>query len=119
VIIDIKTGKVPVTAADAEVHPQLAAYQLAVLLGAFEGKNVPGGAKLVYVAKSNNKTGSTQREQAPLDDDSGKQWLELVRSVAQSAAGPEYQASENSDCDRCPARGSCPIRPEGRQVTGP
>jgi superfamily I DNA/RNA helicase/RecB family exonuclease len=119
VIIDIKTGKVPVTAADAELHPQLAAYQLAVLLGAFEGKQVPGGAKLVYVAKSNNKTGSTQREQAPLDDDSGKHWLELVRSVAESAAGPVYEASENSDCDRCPARGSCPIRPEGRQVTGP
>jgi len=119
VIIDIKTGKVPVTAAEAELHPQLAAYQLAVLLGAFEGKPEPGGAKLVYVAKSNNKTGSTQREQAPLNDDSGRQWLELVRSVAASASGPEYQASENTDCDRCPARGSCPIRPEGRQVTGP
>jgi RecB family exonuclease len=119
VIIDIKTGKVPVTAADAELHPQLAAYQLAVLLGAFDGKNTPGGAKLVYVAKSHNKTGSTQREQAPLDDESGRQWLELVRSVAASASGPEYQANENSDCDRCPARGSCPLRPEGRQVTGP
>jgi superfamily I DNA/RNA helicase/RecB family exonuclease len=119
VIVDIKTGKVPVTAADAELHPQLAAYQLAVLLGAFDGKNEPGGAKLVYVAKSNNKTGSTERAQAPLDDDSGKHWLELVRSVAGSASGPEYPANENSDCDRCPAKGSCPIRPEGRQVTGP
>jgi superfamily I DNA/RNA helicase/RecB family exonuclease len=119
VIVDIKTGKVPVTAAEAELHPQLAAYQLAVLLGAYDGKNVPGGAKLVYVAKSNNKTGSTQREQAPLDGDSGRQWLELVRSVAASASGPEYEATENTDCDRCPARGSCPIRPEGRQVTGP
>jgi RecB family exonuclease len=119
VIIDIKTGKVPVTAAEAELHPQLAAYQLAVLLGAFDGKPVPGGAKLVYVAKSNNKTGSTQRVQAPLDDDSGRHWLDLVRSVAASASGPGYQANENTDCDRCPARGSCPIRPEGRQVTGP
>ncbi|EME57414.1 ATP-dependent helicase [Amycolatopsis decaplanina] len=119
VVIDIKTGKVPISAADAEQHPQLAAYQLAVLLGAVEGGSKPGGARLVYVAKSNNKTGSTQREQAPLDEDGGKQWLELVRSAAGSAAGPEYGVTENPDCDRCPARGCCPLRPEGRQVTGP
>ncbi|MEC3982718.1 PD-(D/E)XK nuclease family protein, partial [Amycolatopsis sp. H20-H5] len=119
VIVDIKTGKVPVTASEAELHPQLAAYQLAVLLGAIDGTVEPGGARLVYVAKSNNKTGAAQREQAPLDEDGGKQWLELVRSAAASAGGPDYQANENPDCDRCPARGCCPLRPEGRQVTGP
>ncbi len=119
VIIDIKTSKVPVSAADAEAHPQLAAYQLAVLLGAVKDGRKPGGAKLVYVAKSHIRTGATQRQQEPLDDDSGKRWLELVHKVATSASGPEYQAHENSDCDRCPARGSCPLRPEGRQVTGP
>jgi superfamily I DNA/RNA helicase/RecB family exonuclease len=118
VIVDLKTGKTPVTAADAELHPQLAAYQLSVLLGAFGKDKRPGGAKLVYLAKSNNKTGATQREQPALDDDSGKRWLDLVREVATSASGPEYQANENVDCDRCPARGSCPLRPEGRQVTG-
>ncbi|MER6899951.1 ATP-dependent DNA helicase, partial [Amycolatopsis sp. NPDC000740] len=119
VIVDIKTGKVPVSGADAEKHPQLAAYQLAVLLGAVEGKNTPGGAKLVYVAKGNNKTGATQRDQPPMDEGSGREWLELVRSAAAAAVGPDYQAHENADCDRCPARGCCPLRPEGRQVTGP
>ncbi|MFI5612368.1 ATP-dependent helicase [Amycolatopsis sp. NPDC051903] len=119
VIVDIKTGKVPVSGADAEQHPQLAAYQLAVLLGAIEGKNTPGGARLVYVAKSNAKTGATQRDQPPLDEDGGRQWLDLVRSAAAAAAGPGYEAQENPDCDRCPARGCCPLRPEGRQVTGP
>ncbi|WP_312871857.1 ATP-dependent helicase [Amycolatopsis acididurans] len=118
VIVDLKTGKTPVTANDAELHPQLAAYQLSVLLGAFGKDKRPGGAKLVYLAKSHNKTGATQRAQPPLDDDSGKRWLDLVRQVAESATGPEYQANENTDCDRCPARGSCPLRPEGRQVTG-
>nr|WP_312867905.1 ATP-dependent DNA helicase [Amycolatopsis pithecellobii] len=118
VIVDLKTGKNAVTAADAELHPQLAAYQLSVLLGAFgEGKQ-PGGAKLVYLAKSNTKTGATQREQPPMDGEGGRRWLELVRELAVSASGPGYQASENSDCDRCPAKGSCPLRPEGRQVTG-
>ena len=118
VIVDIKTGKVPVSGTDAETHPQLAAYQLAVLLGAIEGKNVPGGARLVYVAKANNKTGSTERAQPPMEPETGKQWLDLVRSAAASAVGPDYQAQENPDCDRCPARGCCPLRPEGRQVPG-
>jgi len=117
VIIDIKTSKVPVSAQDAQLHPQLAAYQLAVLLGAFENGRKPGGAKLVYVAKTNLKTGATQRQQEPLDEASGKQWLELVHTVAKSAIGPNYPVTENSECDRCPARSSCPLRPEGRQVT--
>ncbi|HJQ46231.1 MAG TPA: ATP-dependent DNA helicase [Amycolatopsis sp.] len=118
VIIDLKTGKNAVTGADAEEHPQLAAYQLSVVLGAFgEGKR-PGGAKLVYLAKANAKTGAAEREQPPLDDDSGGRWLEKMQQVATSATGPEYQATENADCDRCPARGTCPLRPEGRQVTG-
>nr|WP_236796013.1 ATP-dependent DNA helicase [Amycolatopsis sp. GM8] len=118
VIIDLKTGKNAVSASDAEEHPQLAAYQLSVLLGAFGDDKKPGGAKLVYLAKANNKTGATQREQPPLDEESGQRWLELVRDVAASASGPGYRADENTDCDRCPARGSCPLRPEGRQVTG-
>ncbi|GAB2753773.1 ATP-dependent helicase [Amycolatopsis magusensis] len=120
VIVDIKTGKTPVTATDAEQHPQLAAYQLAVLLGAFGDLGTePGGAKLVYVAKANKKTGATERQQAPLDEETGPTWLELVRRAAGSAAGPGFEARENADCPRCPARGSCPVRPEGRQVTGP
>jgi len=118
VIIDLKTGKTPVTAAEAELHPQLAAYQLSVLLGAFGDAGAqPGGAKLVYLAKSHNKHGATQRSQPPLDGEAGRRWLELVQQAAASATGPEYQAEENTDCDRCPGKGSCPIRPEGRQVT--
>ena len=117
VIIDLKTGKTPVTAADAEANPQLAAYQLSVLLGAFGEDKSPGGARLVYLAKSHNRTGATQRAQPALDDEGGRRWLELVRKLATSASGPEYQANENTDCDRCPGKGSCPLRPEGRQVT--
>ncbi|PXY32479.1 ATP-dependent helicase [Prauserella muralis] len=121
VIVDIKTGKNAVSAADAERHPQLAAYQLALMLGAFagQGDRKPGGARLVYVAKGHNKTGAAQREQPPLDDEAGQEWLELVLQAAAATAGPEYTANENPDCDRCPGRGACPLRPEGRQVTGP
>ena len=129
VVVDLKTSKSPVSAKDAEQHPQLAAYQLAVLLGAFEQHlaksdgagqaRQPGGARLVYVAKSHAKTGAGQREQPPLDDDGQVHWLRLVRDAAKATAGPAYEAKENADCDRCPARSSCPARPEGRQVTGP
>nr|WP_255375370.1 ATP-dependent DNA helicase [Saccharomonospora sp. CUA-673] len=124
VVVDLKTGKTAVSAKDAEQHPQLAAYQLAVLLGAFEQQQAgqartPGGARLVYVAKSNTKTGAGEREQPPLDADGQVHWLRLVRDAATATAGPAYQAKENADCDRCPARSSCPARPEGRQVTGP
>ncbi|WP_253866071.1 ATP-dependent helicase [Prauserella halophila] len=141
VVVDLKTGKSAVSGKDAEQHPQLAAYQLAVLLGAFEHHlktthstatqptttqptttqptTKPGGAKLVYVAKSHNKTGSSEREQPPLDEHGEVHWLRLVREAAAATAGPVYEARENQDCDRCPARSSCPARPEGRQVTGP
>ncbi|PRX44188.1 superfamily I DNA/RNA helicase [Prauserella shujinwangii] len=120
VIVDVKTSKSAVSAGDAEKHPQLAAYQLATLLGAFaEHGREPGGARLVYVAKANQKTGATVRDQPALDDESGREWLALVRAAAASAAGPGYAAHENADCDRCPGRGACPLRPEGRQVTGP
>jgi superfamily I DNA/RNA helicase/RecB family exonuclease len=119
VIVDLKTGKNPVSAAEAEQHPQLAVYQLAALLGAFDAGDKPGGARLVYLAKANTKTGATQRDQPALDEETAQTWLELVRAAATSTTGPEYRANENTDCDRCPGRRACPIRPEGRQVTGP
>lgn len=118
VIVDLKTGKSPVSRADAEQHNQLGAYQLAALLGAFrDTTSEPGGARLVYVAKSNQKEGAAAREQTALDAASGREWLRLVRDAAEASRGPTYTARENPDCARCPGRGACPLRPEGRQVT--
>ena len=118
VIIDIKTGKSPVSAADAAEHPQLAVYQLAVAYGAFEkhGRE-PGGARLLYVSKANNKTGATERNQEPVSGELREQWLGIVRDAAAATVGPEYQAFENPDCPRCPVRTACPLHPSGRQVT--
>ena len=118
VVIDIKTGKNPVTRKAAQEHAQLAVYQLAVALGAFSElglDSTPGGARLLYVGKQ-TKAGPTELTQAPLDAEGLRQWLTAVRAAAESSTGPEFTATESSDCNRCPARTSCPMHESGRQV---
>ena len=120
VVIDLKTSKSPVAKDAAAEHPQLAVYQLATLLGAFSGhKGHTGGARLLYVGKPNAKTGATVREQPALDEETARRWLNEVRKAAVDTVGPTYPVRENVDCSRCPSRSACPLRPEGRQVTGP
>jgi RecB family exonuclease len=118
VVIDIKTGKNPPTRAAAEQHPQLAVYQLAAALGAFDDLGLstePGGARLLYLAKQTKK-GPTELVQQPLDEPAVNEWLTVVRDAASACTGPEYTATVNSDCDRCPARTTCPVHSQGRQV---
>ncbi|MFB9907410.1 ATP-dependent helicase [Allokutzneria oryzae] len=120
VVVDVKTGRTPVSRAEAEEHPQLAVYQLAVALGAFSKlglSNEPGGARLLFVSKEDKKTGAAERVQPPLDEQAIKAWTDVVHAAAASCVGPEYAATENADCSRCPARTCCPIQPSGRQVT--
>jgi superfamily I DNA/RNA helicase/RecB family exonuclease len=119
VVVDIKTSKNPVTRQEGEEHPQLAVYQLASALGGFTHIGLgtePGGARLLYVAREDKKTGAVERSQAPLDEQGVRTWLEAVQEAGVSSVGPVYTANENSDCTRCPARTSCPIHPSGRQV---
>src|SRR5262249_26587083 len=55
VVIDIKTGKTPVSKDDAQQHAQLAMYQLAIAEGLLDAGGPgaePGGARLVYVGKT-------------------------------------------------------------------
>lgn len=52
VIVDVKTGKSPVTKDDAQQHAQLAVYQLAVAEGLVPAGDEPGGARLVYPART-------------------------------------------------------------------
>jgi RecB family exonuclease len=118
VVVDIKTGKNPPTRAKARENPQLAVYQLAVSLGAFGELDVsaePGGARLLYVAKQ-TRGKPAELVQEPLDKEALQSWLEVVRDAAEASIGPAYRAAENDGCDRCPARTSCPLHDEGRQV---
>lgn len=72
-----------------------------------------GGAELVYL-----RSGSPQvRQQPPLSPEAAAQWQHIVRESAEWLAVSITPAQENRFCERCPVRSSCPLQPEGRQVT--
>ena len=51
VIVDVKTGKTPVTKDDAQRHAQLAAYQLAVAEGLFRLMAYSSAGRLLYSSR--------------------------------------------------------------------
>ncbi|WP_231971393.1 PD-(D/E)XK nuclease family protein, partial [Mycobacterium sp. E3198] len=112
VIVDIKTGKTPVSKDDAQQHAQLALYQLAVAEGMIAAGEEPGGARLVYVGKA-GAGGATVREQDPLTAAARDEWRDLVRLAADATAGPQFVARRNDGCAHCPIRPSCPAHAEG------
>ena len=116
VIVDVKTGKTPVSKDDAQQHAQLAMYQLAVaegLLPAFQtGLTSPAARRLVYPGKT-GAAGATQREQDPLTPQARDHWRDLVRQAADATAGPQFIARRNDGCSHCPVRPSCPAHAGG------
>jgi RecB family exonuclease len=118
VITDFKTGSTVPSIADGQAHPQLAVYQLAVALGALAGhvgglEPELGGAELVYVAGGTPRV----REQAPQSREAQQEWRDRLGQLAADSVGPTYLARSGAHCERCPVRSSCPLQPEGRQVT--
>ena len=117
-VVDLKTGS-QVTGQQAEMNPQLAAYQLAVDDGAFQGLPegaTSAGAMLLYVGANGAKDG-TRKRQAALDEDRTEWAAGLIDGVAETMAASTFRATRNDDCRRCPVRSSCPVQPEGGQVT--
>ncbi|MGW4330625.1 ATP-dependent helicase [Nocardia sp. NPDC004573] len=129
VIVDVKTGKSPITKQAAVDHAQLATYQVAAAAGALDAPaesgsadaeaatGEPGGARLVYVAKPSKVEGATQRMQPPLDAEALEHWRDTIHQAAASTQGPSYLAMRNDGCRHCPVAGSCPVQDRGRQVT--
>jgi superfamily I DNA/RNA helicase/RecB family exonuclease len=107
VIVDVKTGKTPVSKDDAQRHAQLAMYQLAVAEGLVPQGDEPGGARLVYLGRT-GPGGATEREQDPLTQETREEWRDLIRQVAAATAGPQFVARINDGCSHCPLRPSCP-----------
>ena len=115
VVVDIKTGKTPVSKDDAQQHAQLAMYQLAIAEGMLPPGPAgaePGGARLVYLGKT-GAAGATEREQDPLTPGARDEWRRLVRQAAGATAGPQFIARRNVGCTHCPIRPSCPAYVSG------
>ncbi|HEY4993283.1 MAG TPA: ATP-dependent DNA helicase, partial [Nakamurella sp.] len=72
-----------------------------------------GGAELVYLRSGT----PTVRHQPALDQAAAIGWRTTVRDAAERLASSASTAQENRYCDRCPVRSSCPLQPQGRQVT--
>ena len=71
VVVDVKTGKTPVSKDDAQRHAQLAMYQLAIAEGLLPQGDSPGGGRLVYLGRT-GAAGPTERAQDALTADAAR-----------------------------------------------
>ena len=114
-VVDFKTGKA--TGHDAaKENIQLACYQLAVILNAFEKKfDNPevSGSHLVFLGHETKEIATRERGPIIVEDISTH-----LDSVAQKMSSPVFIARENEFCGNCPVRPSCPLHLEGRSVIG-
>ncbi|MGN7199118.1 ATP-dependent helicase [Arthrobacter sp. SAFR-044] len=124
VVVDLKTGKRQPGKDELSRHPQLGAYQAAVLAGGFDagsggGQGLSGGAVLAQLGTSAKSPAIQQQE--PLDPQ--ENWaMDMVKEAAAVMGGSEFTARHD------PAKGShgghgcrlpevCPLCVRGRQVT--
>ncbi len=137
VIVDLKTGKRQPGKAEVAKHPQLGAYQAAVLRGGFQdagtGKStadagtlagspngvVPGGAVLAQLGTKTKSPGVQQQD--PLDPSDN--WAEnLVNEAAALMAGATFEARHDPSKGGhgghgCRLPDICPLCARGKQVT--
>jgi superfamily I DNA/RNA helicase/RecB family exonuclease len=124
-VVDLKTGKRPITAPEVLENPQLGTYQLAVEGGALrdaegrplliEGERC-AEATLVYLGKGSK--GPEIRTQPRLTaDESGASWAsQTIADAADTMAATTFEARDNNLCRVCALTRSCPIKPQGRRV---
>jgi superfamily I DNA/RNA helicase len=125
VIVDLKTGKRQPGKADLSRHPQLGAYQAAVLAGGFRdapGMPLaprPGGAVLAQLGTGTKNPGVQQQE--PLDP--RENWaLEMVTGAAGVMSGNTFEARHDPSKGGHGGHGCrlpeiCPLCVRGKQVT--
>ncbi|TAJ49974.1 MAG: ATP-dependent helicase [Herbiconiux sp.] len=93
-VIDLKTGKYPVSEGDMPAHAQMAAYQVALIRDSVEGiepGDVLGGAQLLYVSKGTRGSTFTLRTQHPLDDEGLAEIERRIETVAEGMAGAVFR----------------------------
>ena len=125
VIVDLKTGKRQPGKGELSRHPQLGAYQAAVLAGGFDegmdspAGSLPGGAVLAQLGTGAKNPAVQQQD--PIDPQ--ENWaLDMVKDAAAVMGGSTFEARHD------PSKGShgghgcrlpevCPLCVRGRQVT--
>ncbi|MDR2566466.1 MAG: PD-(D/E)XK nuclease family protein [Bifidobacteriaceae bacterium] len=114
-VVDFKTGKNVPSAADAELNPQLGAYQVAVNAGLVPPHRSASEAVLVYLSSGASRP--AERRQPALAADGGANWMiDLLSQCAKNAQGPTFEARPGPQCRNCSVKTSCPAWPEGKQV---
>ncbi|MGO4190836.1 ATP-dependent helicase [Arthrobacter sp. YAF17] len=124
VVVDLKTGKRQPGKADLERHPQLGAYQAAVLAGGFAGPDdgpppLPGGAVLAQLGTTTKSPGI--QAQTPLDP--AENWaLDMVGDAARVMSGSTFEARHDPSKGGHGGHGCrlpevCPLCVRGKQVT--
>lgn len=117
-VVDFKTGNGKPTAADLEVHPQLGVYQVAVMHGAVEGHDQPGGAELVHLRQElarNPGMPVVQAQKSPEPDQPFFATELLTRSAA-TLRSEQFVATVNPRCEICPFNHACPAQHGGPTV---
>jgi superfamily I DNA/RNA helicase len=124
VIVDLKTGKRQPGKAELGRHPQLGAYQAAVLAGGFEGPGItadaqPGGAVLAQLGTTSKSPGVQHQDPLDLQDN----WaLQMVKGAAEVMSGREFEARHDPSKGGFGGHGCrlpevCPLCARGKQVT--
>jgi hypothetical protein len=125
VIVDLKTGKRQPGKAELSRHPQLGAYQAAVLAGGFLDASglpltpQPGGAVLAQLGTGTKSPGIQQQD--PLDPQ--ENWaIEIVNGAAAVMSGNTFDARHDPSKGGHGGHGCrlpevCPLCPRGKQVT--
>lgn len=110
-VIDYKSGA-PISYADADSHPQLAAYQLAL---AAAGIHVDE-AVLAFLGGTSGEGAST-RAQGHLDAELREAWLDVMNEAVMSMRGPGVAClPEESMCRTCEFATACPAQDAGRRT---
>lgn len=109
VVVDVKTGKSPVSKDDAQAHAQLAMYQLAVAAGLIADGDEPGGGRLVYLGKTTGGR-AAERHQDAVTPEVRELWEARVHEAAAATQGPSFVARVNDGCAHCPVRSTCPAQ---------
>lgn len=118
-IIDFKTGKTVISENEALDNLQMAAYQLAAVMGKYKeltDSTKVAGAELAFLGHERKKTFIALRTQAPLTDEFQAAIQERIQNIAEGMGAATYVATIGDKCENCGVKSSCPLQSNGRTV---